>query len=245
MADRKDQKKRKLFCTSQGLSLLHPQLIPHPRTVKDCLSGDEFWRERHADWGGEEVEGKPWMTMQRDTLIRALTLKGDMKRLAVVCAGGYGKSANLEYLEGMLAKAGQVVFRFELDEKTCDLPEREVTFWNETLPDQFRIPESNADLDDTKCRHILQKLRDMGRMTLLFDSIDQATKPVLRLLKQLFEKAAWGGCPVVISARPHAVYDQWASLIKPDVSAWHFLRVEPLAEEQRQLLLGPNLYVSA
>ncbi len=250
MADRKDQKKRKLFCTSQVLSLLNP---PEGEDVKPYLSGDRFWHERHAGRGGEELdEENPWQPLSRlDTknepgeaepgLLTRLSAKGDIKRLAIVCTGGYGKSANLEYLSAMLTTVGLVPFHFVLDEKGQKLPDSAVTFWAKTLPEVFsRGKNSELQIDQPKAQRILEKCRASGRLVLLFDSIDQATPNGLAVVSGILSDPAWGGCPVIITGRPHAIWQHWDRLIRSDVRKWDFVRVEPLAEEQRHLLLGPD-----
>jgi sulfatase modifying factor 1 len=227
----------KLFCTSQVLSRLRVKT-----NVKQHLSGDRFWDERHEGRGGRERKGKkPWRRVSRDKLVQALTHKGKVKRLAVVCAGGYGKSANLEWLAAMLAKAGQVVFRFVLDEWEVSLPAAEAEFWDTFLPQQLRNAAGNERLDLETGRRILDRLRSAGRLTLLFDSVDQASERGRLLVEQVLAHAAWACCPVVITSRPDAVFDHWGKLIGRDESAWRFVRVEPLAEEQRHLLLGPDV----
>jgi predicted NACHT family NTPase len=53
----------------------------------------------------------------RDELVRPWTAVGDIRRLAVVCSAGLGKSTNLFYLAKELAApaARQVPFFFRLD----------------------------------------------------------------------------------------------------------------------------------
>jgi hypothetical protein len=155
----------------------------------------------------------------------------------VVCAAGYGKSTNLEWLAAMLADAGQVPFLFPLDHP--DLPASEKEFWKTTLLTACRDSNTLED-DDTRLLRALMKARQMGRITLLLDSIDQATPNGLKLLRSLVKSPHWTDCPMVVSARPHAVFKGWKWLIGDAVTRWRFVRVEPLAQAQSELLLGPD-----
>ncbi len=222
------------FATGQRLSLLQPQ-----QNVREYLSGRQFWEDRHAGRsGGEERPRPPWRAKKRAFFVRQLTAGGKIRRLAVVCAAGLGKSTNLVWLAKELADKGQVPFLFTLDHP--DLPNTYTDFWKRTLPDRFRKPTANADLPNDRVLPTLRRLREAGRITLLFDSIDQAHKNGLQLLRAVLESGVWANCPVVVSARPHAVFDGWDELIVPNEGAWRFARVEPLARPERELLLGPD-----
>ena len=92
----------------------------------------------------------------------------------------------------------------------------------------------------------LRRYRASGRITLLLDSIDQASARGLRLVRGLLEDKAWENCPIVISSRPDAIFQKrnWQRLIR-DEKSWRFVRIEPLAKAQRKLLLnqgGVNRY---
>jgi hypothetical protein len=215
--------------------------------TRPFLSGERFWLDRHAGRPDPDDEDSPWQEVRRSDLVRDLTAQGDVKRLAVVCAAGLGKSTNLRWLAKELARPGsrQVPFFFELDDP--DLPDNPWAFWNHTLPEQIRKAAGNSDLPQDRLLPILHLLRTRGRLTLLLDSIDQAGERGLRLVRELLLSEDWAGCPLVLSARPYAVFDQWDRLIVPDERAWRFVRVEPLAEPQRHLLLkqdGIHRYVS-
>src|SRR5262249_51869725 len=62
----------------------------------------------------------------------------------------------------------------------------------------------------------------------------------LLLVRELLTADDWRPGPIVLSARPHAVFDRWDDLIVPDERAWHFVRVEPLGEADRARLLDQD-----
>src|SRR5258708_4956161 len=99
-----------LFCKSQRLSMLRERTDTRP-----FLSGEQFWLDRHAERLGREEPSSPWDEVERNKLVDRLTSRGDVKRLAVVCAAGLGKSTNLLWLAKALAVPGsrQVAFFFE------------------------------------------------------------------------------------------------------------------------------------
>jgi hypothetical protein len=224
---------QRLFCTTQQLSILTERT-----DVRRHLSGEQFWRDRHTERTGREEPSSPWKGVDRDKLVDGLTRDGDLERLAVVCAAGLGKSTNLRWLAAKLAAEGsqQVPFFFELDD--ADLPDNQRDFWNLTLPRQIRLAGDNSGLTDEKILPVLLGLRSLGRITLLLDSIDQASKAGLSLVRDLLGSRDWNGCPIVLSARPHAIFDRWEELIGPDEARWRFVRVEPLAVGDRKLLLS-------
>jgi hypothetical protein len=226
---------RGLFCTSQQLSFLG-----EGANTRAFLSGERFWLDRHAERLGTEEASSPWAKVERSELVDRLTARGDVKRLAVVCAAGLGKSTNLQWLAKELAAPGtrQVPFFFELDD--ANLPETLREFWAHTLPNQVRKAPDNSDFADDRLLLTLRRLRALGRITLLLDSIDQASERGLRLLQELLTSADWAPCPIVISARPHAVFDRWDRLIVPSEHAWKFVRIEPLAPGERELLLNQD-----
>jgi hypothetical protein len=225
---------RSLFCSGQVLSLLKVRA-----NVRPHLSGERFWHERHADRLGDEAPRSEWDPVPRGELVRRLTARGDVKRLAVVCAAGLGKSTNLGWLAKELAAPGgrQVPFLFELEDP--GLPDNAREFWNRTLPDRVRAA-GDGDLPDERLLPTLRRLRALGRIALLLDGLDQAGEAGLRLLEQLLAAADWAPCPIVVSARPHAVFDRWDRLIVPGEGAWRFVRVEPLGEAERERLLNQD-----
>ena len=232
-----DSPKKELFCTSQGLSLLRVR-----KNVRRYLSGGRFWQMRHQELKGDRKTKSPWKEIQRDKLVQELTEKGRIKRLAVVCSAGLGKSTNLEWLEFKLAAPGsrQVPFLLALDEDE-ELPEDLDEFWNTTLPDRIPGVQGKGEKARQQIMAALGRYRTQGRITLLLDSIDQATPKGWKLVRALLKPGDWDHCPIVISARPHAVFERWNKLIGPHQEAkWHFVHIEPLEVEQRKLLLNQD-----
>jgi formylglycine-generating enzyme required for sulfatase activity len=223
---------RQVFCTTQVLSMLTER-----SDVRQHLSGEQFWRDRQPNrLDTDNSPDSPWEATPRETLANGLAAGGEGKRLAVVCAGGLGKSANLRWLAGRFAAEGsrQVPFFFSLDES--GLPVDAKTLLEHTLPARVREAKEGP-LDERRLRETLDRLRTAGRITLLLDGIDQATAVGLGLVRSLLASAGWEGCPIVLSGRPHAVFDLWDELIGDRETQWRFARVEPLAEADRRLLL--------
>jgi formylglycine-generating enzyme required for sulfatase activity len=224
-----------IFCTSQRLSLLCERT-----GVQPYLSDERFFLDRHPELRGEEKPKARWRGLKRHALVHSLTVKGTVTRLFVVCSAGLGKSTNLQWLAAKLAAPGskEIPFFFELGNE--HLPGRLVDFFETTLPDRIHRGEGNADLPDQHIRAALKRARANGRITLLLDGVDQAGEASWKLLTELLISPAWKACPIVLSARPHAVFDRWKELIVPDERAWRFLRVEPLGPVQRKLLLDQD-----
>ncbi|MBX3397699.1 MAG: formylglycine-generating enzyme family protein [Gemmataceae bacterium] len=234
-----DTQTPKLFVLDQKLSVL---TVPPGESAKKYLDGDRFWHEHHKGRGGDELPDNPWKDITRKALVEGI-VTGKYKRLAVVCRGGYGKSWNLVYLRNQLKLADRVPFLYELDGlKARDLR----TFWSETLLREVSgAPHARQDIDPEEWKHLIEDCRVSGQFAFLFDSIDQASENGLQLVQEFLANRNWDGCPVVISARPHAIFDNWKSLVVPDESAWKFVRVEPLAVPEREFLLGPEGMVPA
>jgi hypothetical protein len=178
--------------------------------------------------------------VDRESLVNDLTSESSRKRWAVVCAAGLGKSTNLQWLAKELALPGsrQVPFLFALDRVKHATPEKLLEVM---LPAKVRAAPGNSDLTDERLLTYLRRLRAQGRITLLLDSIDQSSEAGLQLVSALLATRDWDACPIVLSARPHALFDRWDDLIIPDEASWQFVRVEPLAAEQSGLLLNQDV----
>lgn len=193
-----DTKTPKLFALDQKLSVL---TVPDGESAKKYLDGDRFWHEHHKGRGGDELPEDPWKDISRDDLVKAI-VEGKYKRLAVVCRGGYGKSANLVYLRDQLKLNDRVPFLFELDRmEVSDLR----TFRSVTLLDQVSsAPNARQDIDPDEWEHVVEDYRESGQFAFLFDSIDQASDKGLQLVQNFLANQNWTHCPVVITARPPA-----------------------------------------
>lgn len=94
-----DEPKNTMFCTGQRLSVLTVRT-----GVREYLSGEAFFRERHAPDGDHKKS--PWRRVKWDALVRRMAADGPLKRVLVVCAGGLGKTTTLRHLEYRLAAPG-------------------------------------------------------------------------------------------------------------------------------------------
>src|SRR2546430_13835955 len=65
---------------------------------------------------------------------------------------------------------------------------------------------SNSGIPRRHLLPALERLRAQGRITLLLDSIDQASARGLQLLREILTTGDWAGCPIIVSARPHAIF---------------------------------------
>lgn len=234
-----DTKTRKLFALDQKLSVL---TLPPGESAKKYLDGDRFWHEHHKGRGGDELPEDPWKDISRELLIDRI-VSGEYKRLAIVCRGGYGKSANLVYLRDQLKLKDRVPFLFELDGVKVPLPDNLKKFVSHTLLTQVSgTPNARQDIESEEWNHIVEDYRESGQFAFLFDSIDQASENGLQLLQEFLANQNWTHCPAVISARPHAIFDNWKPLIEvPGGPPWTFVRVEPIALPEREFLLGPYM----
>ncbi len=232
-----DTKTRKLFALDQKLSVL---TLPPGESAKKYLDGDRFWHEHHKGRGGDELSENPWKDISREALVDGI-VEGKYKRLAVVCRGGYGKSANLVYLRDHLKLKDRVPFLFELDDPKQKLPVNADKFLPKTLPDELKLGAQSTRFKRKDCSDAILDQYEAGQLPLLFDSIDQASKKGMSLVRLILARRDWDKCPVVITARPHAIFDNWKSLILPDESSWTFVRVEPIAVPEREFLLGPYM----
>ena len=175
---------RRRFCISQKLSLLKERI-----GTRRYISGEQFWRDRHPDQSnGTNERESTWAYELRHNLVARLRSDGDLRRLAVVTAGGLGKSTNLRWIASQLAlaRSNQVPFFFSLDDTT--LAPNADRFFKETLVEQ--IIKANTDrLDQGRLLDTLDRLRAAGRLTLLLDSIDQAHRDSLHLVRSLLTSA--------------------------------------------------------
>ena len=230
MAPRHKKKRpaKKPFLTDQRLALLLVRT-----NAQRHLAGEQFWRDQHRRPGAKRSKKRrKWRGYKRSALVRHLLADGKCKRWALVCAGGLGKSANLEWLEYTLAASNgrQLVFRFELkDDRTLPHgPHILDDLLTRLLPERIRAAVGAGAPAADRLAGMLRRYRDAGRITLLLDSLDQAKERGLDFVHRLVSDTAWKKCPVVISSRPDAIYQQWDSLIGRN------------PQEERAPLFGPD-----
>ena len=251
MAEVPRDQQKKIFCTKQRLLWLMPR-----QGVREYLSSDLFLHSDHPDRARQSKEefAAIWQEVSRPNLIEEeLSGRSADKRFAVICSAGLGKSTNLKNFEYALCWPGsrQLPFFVPLDENQStknsikwDLPDNAEAFLKETL---VRVVGrlSGRESESGRLEHHLKRYRTEGRITLLLDSLDQATGNAKALARDLLTNPLWQRCPIAISGRPEAFYDDWKRVIaeqEQDEIAWRFIRIEPLEERERILLLGEDRY---
>ena len=96
-----------------------------------------------------------------------------------------------------------------------------------------------SDLAD-RVHGLLVRLRDQGRLVLLFDALDQAGSDgaTIRLLQSLLGDQHWNRCRIIVSGRPYALVRYRGELFSTPQIGWRYLQVDEFTETQRRAYLG-------
>ncbi len=211
-----------------------------------------YFRSRRRAAGGPgphaDSRADPWADISRDQFLGREPLPGcDLRRAVVTTDAGLGKTSNLEWAHWQIngARDGRLALFVPVNE----LPDSLDRFLPETLVRRFRclfrdnavVPGNTAEkLPAEEAELILRRLRDQGRLVLLFDALDQtgAASAPIATLAQIASSDAWRGCQIVLSGRPHALVQHWDTLLANRGIGWRFLQVDEFDRDQQERYLG-------
>jgi formylglycine-generating enzyme required for sulfatase activity len=161
-------------------------------------------------------------------------------RVALVCDAGLGKTTNMQWLAAHIAPgegSRQIPLLLRLDSTDdVDLLERQSrdtnAVFDRLVTEVTNTVEDFRNRDEGKIRQALALKQSRGRISLLIDGLDHglSASGVLGALARLVKSPQWKNCPVWVAGRPYA-FDNAHPLFFSD-PAWHFLRVDPLAEPE-------------
>jgi hypothetical protein len=248
------------FIADQGLRLLMAD-DPRPHLLPEAFRGSRTGPRELPGSGGPEED--PWQPVDRDAV--ALDRLHDagpgpipLHRLVVTSDAGIGKSTLLDWmlyrnhradsncmafglvLGGPVSAGGQASRRASL---ATDRPaDGDQLLERVLVPRVCRsLPAWNA-ADQQRVHRVLQRLRDQGRLVLLFDGLDQASGDgaAVRLLQDLLADRRWQKCRIVVSGRPHALQRYWNELFAAPAIGWRYLQADEFTERQQRAYLGQD-----
>jgi formylglycine-generating enzyme required for sulfatase activity len=198
-------------------------------------------RDQGGFRGDEHGKDSPWRPLERDAWLAGLRGDGPFRRCVVVADAGLGKSTNLAWLNVALARQQRRFLAFCLPIEL--LPPEPSGLFDLLLADHWRQAPGCGDqgtLTADAAKDLLRRYQQTGRLILLLDSLDQAADNgrAEQTLQKLLTRDEWAACPIVFSTRPHALSTRWERLFKPHETAWRFVRIEQLDQDQQRRLLG-------
>jgi hypothetical protein len=95
---------------------------------------------------------------------------------------------------------------------------------------------------EQRASQLVRRLRQHGRLVLLFDALDQADGKgrAVRLLQDLLGDPRWDRCRIVLSGRPHALQRYRDDLFVPPRVGWRYVLVDDFREKQSRVFLGKD-----
>jgi hypothetical protein len=237
---------KQLFLRGQQLSEL--TVVDNPEECRFHLFGD-LARQPGSEVSLAERSQDTWKPIDSREAFCADAARAvpPRKRVGLVCDAGLGKTTNMEWLAARIAgqAGGRQVplllhFEHSLDLKAL----REEHAGGEGLADRFAgLIQQHAGGPRHRHLQAIQRLQASGRITLLFDGLDHilGDPELFEILHETLTSVAWRECPAWISGRPYAFQQCWESFFDPTAQyairarkaalGWHFLRVEPLRQD--------------
>jgi formylglycine-generating enzyme required for sulfatase activity len=217
-----------------------------------------FFRSQRLGAAGPVADSglrpEAWIEISRRQFLGRESLPGcDLRRTVLTTDAGIGKTSNLEWLHWQInaARDGQLALFVPVNE----LPGSLDRFLPDTLVQRFRclfrnnsvVPGNSAEtlgqqvaLDQQVAEQMLRRLRDQGKLVLLFDALDQtgAASAQIATLCQIVSCGEWRDCRIVVSGRPHALVLHWDKLLADRSIGWRFLQLDEFDEGQQKIYLG-------
>ncbi len=229
--------------------------LVHQRVLQLMTTGDvrrylhpDFFRTRRLSGGQvENVDAGNWEAVTRDTLLQKLNgTDGTAARLVLTTDAGVGKSENLCWLEKELLTRcrSRQSFLIKLGDLAEKLAGRELSadqFLETVLtPIMLARDSSNTignatELLPRQVTNYLRRLALSGRLTLLFDELDQVhpASPAVRTLLNVVTSLA--RLPIAVGGRPYALQDCWEKLFAS--GDWQFFQFEGFTTQQQRTYL--------
>ncbi len=189
-----------------------------------------------------DLDADKWIEISRGQFPGVKPIEDcDLRRTVVTTDAGIGKTSNLEWLHWKINAAGDG--RLALLVPINELAASYDHFLPETLVKRFRRGVSGNSLErleQNEAELILRRLRDAGKIVLLFDALDQtgAASAQIATLAEIVSHADWQGCPIVITGRPHALVLHWDSLLDHRSIGWRYLQLAEFDEAEQERYLG-------
>jgi formylglycine-generating enzyme required for sulfatase activity len=221
------------FLRDQKLFALKPDAAP-----REALHPERFHAARHEDGRGGDGPAAPdsacWEELPRDDLLAASSGGRPLHRVALTTDAGLGKSYNLAWLSRELNDPGRGTVAFVLPvgdfHSTTDLIA-------DRLVPAVRAADGNHHERPERIRAGLERLRDRGRLVLLFDGLDQAgDENVAALAGLLSPSGEWAACCVVVAGRPFALERHWDALFAG--RPWSFVQIGEFDAGLQRAALG-------
>ena len=236
------------FIETQGVQLLTAAGDPRPHLRA------EYFRSRRAgapatllrDPATAAQEADAWEPIEREDLLRGETTLANrtvvsLQRLVITTDAGVGKTTNMRWLKTHLTRTAADSIAFLIQPGWLSRREGP-SDWLHLLRDQLiqpgrqQLSGKKLARRETLALDLLVRLRDEGRLTILYDALDQSDAKHVHLLEALLEPQ-WQRCRVVISGRPHALRRYWEPLFARR-SDWRFVQLDEFDEDEQRRYLG-------
>jgi formylglycine-generating enzyme required for sulfatase activity len=246
------------FIATQGIKLLMDERTPLRHLTTDAFRSQ---REKRTEVDPSPAhEPEPWEllpTDERSYLSRGeITIEGrshSLRRIFITSDAGLGKSTTVEWLEYELNRhdSGLLAIRMNLSDLEAglvSLPNGEIAPFLTLLVHELTVhADAHCLLENGEAAACLRRLREQGRLCLLFDGLDEvdADSPVLMSLREMMNpESLWKDCRIVIAGRPYAITTLSDQLFSGHLSAggWRFLVVDEFTSEQQREYLGDEHY---
>ena len=228
------------FIADQGMRLLMAD-NPWKYLIPEAFRGRRMERGGlQEDTGGEEG---PWQPVDRsavalDRVSAEDSMRISLHRLVVTTDAGIGKTTNLGWmyqrinqldsqavafaiaLGGAVPVAGEGAWLISLG---TNIPANGDELISQVFaPRLCRTISRPIANPEGRAMELLIRLRDQGRLVLLFDALDQAggDGAAVGLLKDLLGHDRWNRCRIVVSGRPHAILRYREELFNNNQIGW-------------------------
>ena len=229
-----------------------------PFLMPDAFRG---WRAEQDDSprraGGEQ---DPWRPVDRDAvaLDRLRDTEGkpvSLRRLVVTSDAGLGKTTTLSWILHRNHQPDSRNLAFGMALGGPMSAGRDGAGWislagtppangdgliAEVLaPRVARAVQNPVSGLEDRARQLIVRLREQGRLVLLFDALDQADGAAVRLLQDLLGDRRWEACRIVVAGRPPAIQRFWPVLFDNQID-WRYLEVDQFTAAQQRAYLGKD-----
>ena len=231
------------FIANQGMRLLEAVREP-----KKCLSAAAFAAARQVGNrdaplsrpGRAEID--PWEEIDRQQVADNTVPNHRLNRLVIVCDAGMGKSTTLEWLRSCYSAPQSDKLAILIVASELTVVAHEPTRFTQVLLNKLRQIKclDSKSLPTQSAREFVERLRAAGRLVLLFDGIDQASKRAIAGLAAVLHDQHWQPCRIILASRPYALEIHWKELFghADQAPSWRFVQLDEFSEEQQQAYLG-------
>lgn len=235
------------------------KLLTDLDTPQNHLRTEAFKSRRDVQGDGPKQADDPWRDLQRRELVAGRAKIDDvehpLRRLFITSDAGMGKSTTVEWLEWEWNQSDRETLAIRLRVKDLELLDSRPLIPEADDDDQsvgLLVERAAVDCEVASMRTSgeaaawLRRLRDQGRLVLLFDGLDEVTpdSPSITALAEMTQpNTVWRHCRIVVAGRPYAITTMWDHIFENERAAgWRFVLIDEFTPEEQERYLGTELY---